>query len=103
MDEVISQIIEIEKQAKKLFSDSMKKSEEISDSLYAKEAQMERDISERTQKRIDIVKEEEEKRCFAQINDISDACAFQKRSLEEKYADHFDEWVDTVYNNVLNG
>lgn len=103
MEELIKQIIEIEDKAQSVVRDAREASGELAARISRDSKKMQGDIEKQTQEKNDSLRRMEEDEVQQKLSAINEQAEKTLLSLEEKYRDNKDKWVEQIVNGVIGG
>ncbi|MEG1718818.1 MAG: hypothetical protein RR306_00695 [Clostridia bacterium] len=102
MDEIINEIIEIEKRAQNIMKEARDMKEELLSTIDHDIEKMKESYLSRANDRIKFVREDEDKNTAKAIEKIDNEKSQVLNKLQSNYDTNASAWVDTMFNNIVN-
>ena len=103
MEEIIQQIIDIEKKAQELVKAAEEQKEHFSENMGKDIDRLRREIAERVKAKDAKISELEEQYAEEKIEALKQQYAQAEQKLLEKAAENKDAWIEHIYNAVISG
>ena len=101
MQEIIGSILDIEKKANRILEQGYAQKKEIDERFRAELINMKKDIDDSVRKKLAKIEAEERKEAEERITKIEKAAEKKLFSMNEIYRLNKDNWVDSVFNNIV--
>lgn len=102
MENVINNLIEIDKKARKIINEAEVKSKEIIDSIGLSKKEFEVKYDDKAESRLKKVREEEAKKLKNSCLEIKDRYEVLYRKLEKAYFENHEKIESEIFNRVIN-
>jgi len=102
MDNVIRRIIAIEDQAQEIISSIKEKEEQLNGDVEREALAISKNIEEQSDKKIEQIKVTENEYLNAQIEVVRHNTSVQLEKINSIYNENKQQWIDTVFENVIN-
>ncbi len=101
MEDLILKIIDIEDRAQEVIRDAREADMELGNRLETETKKLEKDIVSRMEKKKVEVKRVEDEDADKKIKSINAGIEEQIKSLNEKFGENKDRWVDAIVGNII--
>ncbi len=102
LENVINNLIEIDKKARKIINEAEVKSKEIIDSIGLSKKEFEVKYDDKAESRLKKVREEEAKKLKNSCLEIKDRYEVLYRKLEKAYFENHEKIESEIFNRVIN-
>lgn len=103
MENIINNLIEIDKKARKIIDEAEVKSKEIIDSIEHSKKEFEIKYDDKAASRLKKVREEEEEKLKNSCLEIKDRYEVLQKKLEKAYFENHEEIENEIFNRVISG
>lgn len=103
MEDLIMKIIDIEDRAKELIKDAREADGELENRLMNDTKKLEKDIVRKAEVKRETLKKIEDADADRKIEEINSEAERQIESLNAKYAENKDKWVQEIVGNIVGG
>lgn len=103
MEDLIMKIIDIEDRAKELIKDAREADRELEARLESETKTLEKDIVRKVEIKRETLKKMEDEDADRKIKEINSEAERQIESLNAKYAENKDKWVNEIVGNIIGG
>lgn len=97
----INNIVQAEKHAKMISNEAFAQQAALETELAQERDKMKKSLYERAQKRIDMIKQTENKDIFENLTSLDDKINSRMRQVEDVYQQQRDNWIETIFNQVI--
>lgn len=101
MNEIVNKILELEKRAESLVSETKKDEKMLEKELDNKISKLEKSIEREAQQKIEDAVRKEEEQAKAQIDKIEKAGAEKKKALDKTFAENRDKWTERIFRSII--
>lgn len=101
MQDIVNKIIEIEKSSHKITNPAIKQKQELDHEIHNEIDELKANLYARAQIRIDKILNTEKQNYETNLQKINDDFQKKKKTLEQKYSEHKDLWINELYNTIL--
>lgn len=101
MDEILNRIISIEHKAQDIIEDAENQKRTMFENLKKECSKIKNNIMERQQRRIEIIKQTEQKFADEKMAEIDKSTQESIKKLDCVFNEKKEEWVQNIYNNII--
>lgn len=101
MEDLIMKIIDIEDRAQELIKDAKEADRELEERLENETKKLEKDIVRKAEVKRETLKQIENEDADRKIEEINCEVEKQIESLNAKYIENKDKWVDEIVGNII--
>lgn len=101
MEDLIMKIIDIEDRAQELIKDAKKADRELEERLENETKKLEKDIVRKAEVKRETLKQIENEDADRKIEEINSEVEKQIQSLNAKYIENKDKWVNEIVENII--
>lgn len=101
MQDTINQIINIEQQAQNILTDAKKQKANLTGDISAELDKITTDINNRVSEKCSAVEKREKEFAESRLAKLTDEYKNIENNLNAKYAEKKDEWVNSIYNDII--
>lgn len=101
MEDLIMKIIDIEDRAQELIKDAKEADRELEERLENETKKLEKDIVRKAEVKRETLKQIENEDADRKIAEINSDAERQIESLNAKYIENKDKWVDEIVGNII--